>query len=119
LSIAITETLQALLNQKSKGCLKKHSLSLESQRSQIATHNPKKVGCSSLDTLSLLTKHPIALPIQGVSMGIFTSLAEIIYDISNLGELRIRQSKAAMVMRCFKDPDPFFKFLKFYGSTLG
>jgi hypothetical protein len=63
LPIVATKTLQALLNQKSKGCLKKHSLSLESQRSQIATHNPKKVGYSSLDTLSLLTKHPIAMPI--------------------------------------------------------
>jgi hypothetical protein len=46
LSIATTETLQALLNRKSKGCLKKHSLSLESQRSPIATHNPKVAGSS-------------------------------------------------------------------------
>jgi hypothetical protein len=77
LSIVATETLQALLNQKSKGCLKKHSLSLESQRPQIATHIPKKVGCSSPDTLSLLTKHPIALLIQGISMRILASPAEI------------------------------------------
>src|SRR6266498_5750810 len=44
LPIATTETLQALLNQKSKGCLKKHSLSLESQRSPRATHNPMVSG---------------------------------------------------------------------------
>jgi hypothetical protein len=56
------------LNQKSKGCLKKHSLSLESQRSPRATHNPKKVGCGSPDALSLLAKHPIAMPIQGISV---------------------------------------------------
>jgi hypothetical protein len=46
LSQSTTETLQALLNQKSKGCLKKHSLSLESQRSARATHNPKVAGSS-------------------------------------------------------------------------
>ena len=46
LSIVTTETLQAPLNQKSKGCLKKHSLSLESQRSPIAPHNPKVAGSS-------------------------------------------------------------------------
>jgi hypothetical protein len=41
-----TETLQALLNRKSKGYPKKHGLSLESQRPQIATHNPKVAGSS-------------------------------------------------------------------------
>jgi hypothetical protein len=46
LSIVATETLQALLNQKSKGCLKNHSLSLESQWSPRATHNPKVAGSS-------------------------------------------------------------------------
>jgi hypothetical protein len=77
LSIATTKTLQALLNRKSKGCLKKHSLSLESQRSPRATHNPKKVGCSNFDTPSLLTKHPIAMPIQGIPMLFLTLLAKI------------------------------------------
>jgi len=52
LSIAITETLEALLNRKSKGCLKKHSLLLESQRSQIATHNPKVAGSSPAPAIS-------------------------------------------------------------------
>jgi hypothetical protein len=52
LSISTTETLQALLNQKSKGCLKKHSLLLESQRSQIATHNPKVAGSSPISAMT-------------------------------------------------------------------
>jgi hypothetical protein len=31
-----------------------------------------------------------------------------------------KESKqGTMVMRCFKDPHSFFKFIKFHGSTLG
>jgi hypothetical protein len=56
LSIATTKTLQALLNRKSKGCLKKHSLSLESQRSPRATHNPKVAGSSPAPAIKLIAK---------------------------------------------------------------
>lgn len=58
-----------------------------------------KMSRGSLDTLSLLAKHPIAVPIQGISMRILTSPAEIIHDISNLGELRNTTIKGSNISK--------------------